>query len=215
MLSRVSVSILLKSVIAALGAIIVVMLALSARESWTRLKTASQISNVANISSYMFTAMNSLRVDRSATIRDLVADRQLTAMNSLLKESRDIEMPALNGLMTALASAEIPDRDQIAAEFGSKLKRLKELHEQTAAQFLQPKSARPAGLSDEYNKEVLGLMDALDKHGTQLVKLISLKDPYVDQLMEIKQIAWAMRNAAGDASLVVSNTLGGDRKSVV
>src|SRR5271166_1425912 len=111
MLSRVSVSILLKSVIAALGAIVVVMLALNARESWTRLKAANQISDVANISSYMFVAMNSLRVDRSSTVRDLVADKQLTAMNKLLKESRDIEMPALNGLLAALASAEVPDRD--------------------------------------------------------------------------------------------------------
>ncbi len=157
----------------------------------------------------MFVAMNSLRVDRSSTVRDLVADKQLTAMNKLLKESRDIEMPALNSLLAALGSAEIPDRDQLASEFGSKIKRLTEMHEQTAALFLQPKSARPAGLSDEYNKEVLELMAALDKRGTQLVKLISLKDPYVDQLMEIKQLAWAMRNAAGDASLVVSNTLGG------
>ena len=209
MLNRLSVSTLLKCVIATFGAIVVVMLALSARESWTRLQSADRISQVANISGYMFTAMNSLRVDRSATIRDLVADRQLTTMNTLLKESRDIEMPALNGMMTALATAEVPDRDQVSAELGSKIKRLTELHEQTAAQFLQPKSARPAGLSDEYNKEVLELMDVLDKRGTQLVKLISLKDPYVDQLMEIKQLAWSMRNSAGDASLVVSNTLGG------
>ena len=69
MLSRISVSTLLKSVIAVLGAAIVVMLALSARDSWARLNAADRISGVANVSGYMFTAMNSLRVDRSATGR--------------------------------------------------------------------------------------------------------------------------------------------------
>src|SRR5271169_3764714 len=53
------------------------------------------------------------------------------------------------------------------------------------------------------------MMDALDMWGSRLVKLVSLQDPYVDQLMEIKQLAWVMRNAAGDASLVVSNGLAG------
>ena len=47
MLSRISVSTLLKSVIAVLGAAIVVMLALSARDSWARLNAADRISGVA------------------------------------------------------------------------------------------------------------------------------------------------------------------------
>jgi methyl-accepting chemotaxis protein len=45
--------------------------------------------------------------------------------------------------------------------------------------------------------------------GTRLVKFVSLQDPYVDQLLEIKQLAWTMRNAAGDTSLVISNSLAG------
>ena len=207
MLSRISVSTLLKSVIAVLGAAIVVMLALSARDSWARLNAADRISGVANVSGYMFTAMNSLRVDRSATGRNLLNDR--TTIDPILNTSRDKEMPALNSLPAALAAVDFSDRDQAIAYFNTRIKRLTDLQERTAAAIAQPKSARPAGLGDEFFKEGTAMMDALDMWGSRLVKLVSLQDPYVDQLMEIKQLAWVMRNAAGDASLVVSNGLAG------
>jgi methyl-accepting chemotaxis protein len=109
----------------------------------------------------------------------------------------------------ALAALDFPERDQAVADLGTKIKRLVELQEKTAAAIAQPKSARPAGLGDEFFKEASALMDSLDAWGTKLVKLISLQDPYVDQLMEVKQLAWVMRNAAGDMSLFVSNGLGG------
>jgi methyl-accepting chemotaxis protein len=207
MLSRFSISGLLKSVIAIMGVVIVVMLALSANESWGRLKTANRISQVANISAYMFTGLNSLRVDRSATQRAMLADR--TTMDPLVKSSRDIEMPALNALAPAVSALDFPDRDQAASDLSAKVKQLIELQEKTAAAVAQPKAARPAGLGDEFFKQSTALMDSLDAWGTRLVKLISLQDPYVDQLLEIKQLAWVMRNAAGDMSLLVSNGLGG------
>ena len=207
MLNRLSISILLKSVIAIMGTVIVVMLALSANDSWSRLKAANRIVGVANISAYMFTGLNSLRVDRSATQRSQLAER--TTMDPMIQKSRDTEMPALNALLPALAALDFPERDQAVVDLGSRIKRLTELQAKTVAAIAQPKSARPAGLGDEFFKEATGLMEALDSWGSRLVKLISLQDPYVDQLMEVKQLAWMMRNAAGDMSLFVSNGLGG------
>ncbi|HZC56550.1 MAG TPA: hypothetical protein VE396_10980, partial [Xanthobacteraceae bacterium] len=166
MLSRISVSTLLKSVIAVLGAAIVVMLALSARDSWARLNAADRISGVANVSGYMFTAMNSLRVDRSATGRNLLNDR--TTIDPILNTSRDKEMPALNSLPAALAAVDFSDRDQAIAYFNTRIKRLTDLQERTAA-IAQPKSARPAGLGDEFFKEGTAMMDALDMWGSRLV----------------------------------------------
>ena len=209
MLNRLSISVLLKSVIALMGVVIVVMLALSANESWNRLKTANRISEVANISGYMFTALNSLRVDRASTLRDLLAEKQPAAINQLIKQSRDTEMPALNSMLAVMATASFPDHDQAVAELGGIIKKYADLQPQTAAAFLQPKAQRPAGLGEEYSKQGIALTEALDAWGSRLVKLISLQDPYVDQLLEIKQLAWAMRNAAGEMSLLVSNGLGG------
>ena len=85
--------------------VIVAMLALSARESWERLATANRIAGVANVSGYMFEALNALRVDRFSTTRDLAGERQFPNMDPLVQNARDKEMPALQGLVTALASS--------------------------------------------------------------------------------------------------------------
>ena len=208
-LNRFSINVLLKTSFAALFASIVAMLAVNAGESWTRFDTANGISAVANASTYMFAALNGLRIDRSSTVRDLLADRQLTTVSLLVKSSREKEMPALDALLPALAAVDLAARDEVIADFRTKIKRLAELQGQTAAAFLQPKSARTPGLVQQYDSAADDLMTALDMWSTRLVMLISAQDPYVDQLMEIKQLGWVVRNAGGDASVVVSNTLAG------
>src|SRR5580704_1617697 len=142
MLKRLSVNVLLKSVIATLGIAIVVMLSLSAWESWKRLGAENRIAAVANASAYMFTAMHNLRVDRSSTFRDLMADKQFTAPSQLVKESREGEMPALDAALGALAAVDIPERQSVIAELDQRIKKLTALQQESAAAFLQPKAAR-------------------------------------------------------------------------
>ena len=38
---------------------------------------------------------------------------------------------------------------------------------------------------------------------------MKLDDSFIDQLMQLKQLAWVARNAAGDAAILLSNTLAG------
>ena len=53
------------------------------------------------------------------------------------------------------------------------------------------------------------MMNTLDTLSSQLTRVVKLEDAYIDQLLELKQLAWLVRNAAGDASLMVSNGLNG------
>ena len=92
MFDKLSANAILKSVIAVLGAAVVVMLAMGAWNSWTRLAAANRIAAVAEASGHMFTALHNLRVDRSASFRDLMADKQFTAMSPILAQSRDAEI---------------------------------------------------------------------------------------------------------------------------
>ena len=149
MLNRVSVSALLKCVIAVLSAAVVIMLAISAWSSWGRLDAASRIAAIADASGYMFTALHNLRVDRTSSFRDLQADRVFTSMGQLLRESREGEMPALNGALVALANVDFPERATAIADLEQKIKKLVALHQESAAALAQPKAARRAGLAQE------------------------------------------------------------------
>ena len=63
MLDRVSVSSILKSVITALSAVVVIMLAAGAWSSWSRLQVDTRIAGVAATSTYVFTALHRNEAD--------------------------------------------------------------------------------------------------------------------------------------------------------
>ncbi|HEY6257403.1 MAG TPA: methyl-accepting chemotaxis protein [Xanthobacteraceae bacterium] len=209
MLKNMSVNALLKSVIATLGAAIVVMLWLSAWDSWQRLTTANRIAAVADASGYLFTSLHNLRVDRASTFRDLLGDKPVTSPNNLMVQARRDEMPALNAALKALEAVDFPERRELASDLAQRIKRLEALHKETAAAFLKPKADRRPGLGQDYVKEADAFIEMVDKLSTRLVRQIVLQDAFVDQLMEVKQLAWTVRNAGGDASVIVSNTLAG------
>jgi methyl-accepting chemotaxis protein len=206
---KMSVNALLRLVIATMGAAVVVLLSLSAWDSWNRLGAANRIAAVAEVSGYLFTSLHNMRVDRATGFRDLLADRQLSSMSELMAQARRDEMPALNSALKALDAVDFPDRQAVAADLAQRIKRLEALHEESAAAILKPKAARRPQLAQEYFNETGAFLDMIDKLSTRLFRLIVLRDAFVDQLMEVKQLAWTVRNAAGDASVLISNTLSG------
>jgi len=207
--SRLSVNALLKSVIAILAAAVVVILALDAWDSWKRLNIANRSAAVAEASAHLFTALHNLRVDRASSFRDLSADRQFTQMNQQIRDARTAEIPALKSIMLALEAIDFPERQSYIAGIGQALTRLTALHEESAPAFLRPKAERRSGLAQDVYNQTNALLEMLDKISTRLTRLVKLEDAYIDQLMELKQHAWVVRNAGGDASILVSATLGG------
>jgi hypothetical protein len=209
MLNRLSVNVILKSVIATLAAAVVVMLAISAWSSWERLAAVKRIAAVAEASGHMFTALHNLRVDRSASFRDLMADKQFTGLAPVLRAAREGEMPALKAAVVALDAIDFPERQAVVSSLDQSIKKLAALHDESAAAMLKPKAERRPALAQEVYNETNGLLETLDKLSSRLTRLVKLEDAFIDQLMELKQLAWLGRNAAGDASLLISNKLGG------
>jgi len=87
--------------------------------------------------------------------------------------------------------------------------RMAALHQETNAAFALPKAARPAGLVQEMTNQGTALIDLLDKISATLGNTVKLSDSYVDQLMQLKQLAWVVRNVGGDASVMISNMMSG------
>jgi methyl-accepting chemotaxis protein len=207
--NRLSVNALLKSVIAALGAAVVIMLALSAWDSWRRLNSVTRIAGVAEASAQLFTALHNLRVDRASGYRDLMADRQSTSLPPLLKRAREQEMPALKAALVALENLDFPERQATVASLGQAITKLTALHAETVTAYAQPKAARRPGLAQEFFNETNTLLGTLDKLSSRLTRLVKLEDAFIDQLLTLKELAWVARNAGGDSSVMISNGLGG------
>src|SRR5262249_13721314 len=157
----------------------------------------NRIAAAAEASGHMFTALHNLRVDRASSFRELRADKQLTAMSPLLRDARAAEMPALKSALAALHGTDFPERQAAIAGLAQAIKKLTALHEESAPAFLRPKAERRPALAQEIFDEANNLLAFLDKVSSQLTKSVKLEDALIDQLMELKQLAWVARNAGG------------------
>ena len=209
MFNKISVNVLLKSVIAVLAMVVIVMLSLSASQSWTRLTTVKRIAIAADASADLFTALHNLRVDRSYTTRDLNSEKQFPEVYPALKAMRDADLPALKSALTKLESADFPERQKAVDGLREAIKKLAALQEELAAALAKPKAERRQGIASEYFNETGAILKLLETTSMQLNLSVKLADSYVDQLLDIKQLAWVARDASGDNAVMITNGLSG------
>jgi methyl-accepting chemotaxis protein len=208
MLNRLTVSALLKSVILTTSLCIVIGFSLNAWNCWERLQVASRISVIADASANLFKAMHSLRTDRSTTNRLLNSDQPMDSdIEKYLRGLRDTEMPAMNNALGLLPTIEFAQQKTLVPELDRLFKTLTGLQKEFWGEVAKPKASRRPTLAKEYMDTTSGLLETLDKLSASLAAAVNHQDAAIDQLLAIKQIAWLLRNTAGEASLLVSNGL--------
>src|SRR3954454_8848581 len=205
MLNRFSVNALRKSVIALMAAAVIVMLAFGSWGSWQRLQSVNRITVAAAAWSHIFKALHNQRTDRTQTAAVLAAESPMPALIPAHQANRVVVMNGLKNTYAVLQGADLEGAPAAADYLNGAIQKLNTRHPETAAEAARPKAERRAGLAAEYEKETSDLIDALAKLSSQLSRSIKLADPFVDQMMEIKQLAWVARNFAGDASALVSS----------
>jgi methyl-accepting chemotaxis protein len=212
MLNRLTVSALLKTVILATSFCVVVGFSLNAWDSWGRLQQAGRISIITDASANMFKAMHNLRTDRSTTNRLLNGGAPLDAdIEKYLRSLRDAEMPGMSNALALFGKIEFPQQQTLVPEFDRLFKTLAAGQKEFWELMAQPTSPRRAALAKEYMETTQGLLNVLDRLSGVLAGSVNHQDAVIDQLFAIKQIAWLLRNTAGEASLLISNGLAMDR----
>jgi methyl-accepting chemotaxis protein len=71
----------------------------------------------------------------------------------------------------------------------------------------KPKAARRIALVKEYTDTEDKLLATLEELSAVLASSVKHQDAAIDQLLEIKQMAWLLRNTGGDAAQLVGNAL--------
>jgi methyl-accepting chemotaxis protein len=210
MLNGISANALLKSVIATAAAAVMIMLGINAWTSWERLVAASRIERVAEASGFAFTALHNLRIDRASTRRSLLADATVdSGDDARIQGTQTAEMPALKALVPLLDNIEFADSGNLRATLRQSVEAVTALQGQSSVALHKPKAERanPEGLAKQYWDEETALLGTLEKISTALTASIQREDAFVDEMMALKQLAWTVRNAAGDASLTISNSM--------
>ncbi len=208
MFATLSAKTLLRSVVAAVALIAVGLLTEDAWNALTALSRAERILRVVDVSGPVFTTLINQRTDRSTTMRTWTAAEPITAANrAYLSKLREGEMPALRATLEKLEGLAFTGREQLLPALQRHEQTLLRLQGEYWDGVAKPKSARRAGLAEEYNAEGLAMQATLETVAGNLISGIKLADPAIDQLLQIKQLAWAVRNNGGEGSLLISQGL--------
>ncbi|GLH78400.1 methyl-accepting chemotaxis protein [Bradyrhizobium sp. SSBR45G] len=214
MLNRLTISSLLKTVIVTAALAVIALVSLNAWSSWNRLQSAQRLARVAEVSGVLFKAMNSMRSDRSTTIRVLNADQAMDGdTEKFVRSGRDIYVPALNQGLELLRAIDFAQSQTLVADLERLNKTLIAEHTEFWTEIVKPKAARRAGLPKEYGETFDTLLPLLDKIAGNVAASVNHQSATIDQLLLIKQMAWLMRNTAGEASLIISNGLAAGKVS--
>ena len=208
MLNRLTVSSLIQSVIALMSTCVIALLCVSAWDSWGRLATTTRISVVADASSNLFKAMHNLRSDRSTTVRGLNDDTVVQPdIEKYLHDIRDAQMPAMRSAAEVLGSVEFADQKTLLPELNRLIQSMTALEAESWDAIHKPKASRRPTLGKEFLEVTAAMLATMDKVSARIAAAVNHNDPVIDQLLMIKQLAWLMRNTAGEASLLISTGL--------
>ncbi len=208
MFNRMTANFLLKSIISVMAVVVVCLLAIGAWSSWQHLGSATRILAVADASAHAFKAMHNLRTDRSSTVRIVNGEALIEAdMEKYLTSLREAEMPAARAATELLADIEFADKKTLYPELQRLVKVMTDLQKETWDAMHKPKAQRRAGLGDEYLREATNFIETFEKISARIFAAVKNVDPVNDQLMQMKQLAWLVRNVGGESSLLVSNGL--------
>ncbi len=208
-MNTISIRTTLTVAIGLLSIVILALLANDARIAWARTVATQRIVVATNAGEHLFSALHNLRVERSAAIRDLNADAVSTGSTTQTLKARKAVLDGLAEAVRVLPGIDLGDKGETARALGEDRRRLEALHQEVEAAIKQPKATRRAGLAKDYAAAANGLFERLEAASTAITTKVNLQDALVDKMFAIKSAVWKTRNAAGEASALVSGGLAG------
>jgi len=142
------------------------------------------------------------------TGRAINADQPMDAdAEKYLPRSARRSDAALARALELLPATEFAQKQTLVPELDRLNKLLIAQQTEFWGEVTKPKASRRLALGKEYSDTTVSLLDTLDKVSAALAASVNHLDAMFDQLLAIKQIAWLLRNTAGEASVTVSNGL--------
>jgi methyl-accepting chemotaxis protein len=205
MLDRLSLGLLIRSVVVVLSLLVLCLLGLQVQGAVAGLMNSLRVLQVTDASIQAFAALGWLRADSSATVRAWNSDALLTdASRAYIMKVRNAEMPVLTASIVALEPLDFAGKAETLPILKHAAATLPGLQAEFWDGVAKPKAQRRGSLAPEYAAEETGLDAALAKISSALTAAIRGHDGFIDQMMAVKQLAWQIRSVGGNGSTVIS-----------
>jgi signal transduction histidine kinase len=197
-----SVSRTLEAITGAMALVLVVTSAILAIGAYDEMRTAGRIVIASGIARDLFTAMQYRRIELGTVNTALVSPRAVDGKTwHEIVQLRAHSTAAMNAVLFALAKNDMASASGRAAIVKAKIAMEAQRPEIDAA--LRRPDLRSAGLIATWIPTVGNPFAAEDRVTAELTNEIDRSDPFIAEMMKIKQLSWAVREVAGNDRLVV------------
>jgi signal transduction histidine kinase len=210
-----SISVIFQSITALMAVTLVWICGANALHAFQRRQTDEQVLRVAGVSRDLFAAMQEIRLERGGLDLMLASPQLLPAKDppalAIARARANLSLDAALGELAGEPSPDLHDRvAQIRAQ--------RTIYDQTQAAVMaalrRPPGHRPAGIGARWVGADNGLIAAVGGLALRLSADASREDPFISEMMKIRQIVWWARDAAGANDMLLGQAMAtGERPS--
>ncbi len=186
---------------ALLGCMLVVLIAALAVPTWsaiTQLREATRVVAIARAGQSVFVALQYLRPERGTVQAALTAPTSAdAALLAALAALRAKAAPAVEAVLSECRVAHCADDPAEMTAFAASVDRLAAARNLTDAAEKLPLAERPADALATWAAATTDVLSQIDRLTVTLTERVRLVDARIAELMELKQIGWLVRDAAG------------------
>jgi signal transduction histidine kinase len=195
--------------------VLVGIFAIDAARALERRELARRVPRIVEISTDLFSAIQTFRVERG-TVNTALATPDV-APAEVQNQIADLRTRSAEILKTALAKLDTistSDVDPAIAQIQEALAALDAERPEVDAALLKPKPQRPRELNPSWIATVNNLVNTIDRLSITLETELSHTDAFIADMTRIKQIVWSVRSDSGDDRLLVREAMvSGERLS--
>jgi methyl-accepting chemotaxis protein len=192
---------------------LVAICGLSMSSAWQRETTAQRSKEVGSITRHLFLAMQNMRIERGTVSAAIIENEPVdSAAWQDIQNLRARSAQALAEGLDMLLRLDFSERDRWVEELQTKNAAVETIRAD-ADGFLQKRGVGTnTEVNDKWVAAVGTLVDRLDALSSRLSSGVRLNDPFFDQMMTVKQLAWSVRSDAGAERLMIGDAIASGRK---
>ncbi|HWE76764.1 MAG TPA: ATP-binding protein [Stellaceae bacterium] len=203
-----SIKIQLQAVTGLLVLALVVVFAMAAEHAHDRQVTAQRIQAVVGVSRDLFAAMQTIRIERGTVNTGIeMATRIDAGTRGDIATLRARSNAALDSALAKLKAMGIPEADTDIASILNARAEFDRMRKSVDAAMVVPKAYRPPAISGLWVAGGGKFVEAIDAMSERLSAEINQADPFIAEMMKIKQTAWIVRDAAGADRLYLASVI--------
>jgi methyl-accepting chemotaxis protein len=178
------------------------------RSAWQQQARAAGRAQVSSITRQLFLAMQNVRIECGTVSAALVGTDPVDPLTSRdIQDLRSRSGLALTAALGEFSLLDVDDRERWLGEVRAANAAVESVRAKADEAIKVHRAAGSRQLDEQWVSAVGALVDKMDALTSRLSSDVRLGDPFFDQMMTVKQLAWRVRSDAGVERLMIGNAI--------